>query len=157
MTRRTATAAMLAGLTLGAAGVPAQDSNTTKTTDTYDASSTSDDIRLSCKELSASSQRTLSAKCNKTLEGGDVGAVSTTINMLTYVNCSGRWRYKVNWGSASTNVTLVEPHILLSSTGDNYYFAGYCQGGRGKIGPSAIDIAEATNGLRNNAGSLAKR
>ena len=156
MIRRMATAAMFAGLMLGAYDVPAQTS-TTKTTNTYKASSTSEDIRISCKELSVNSQATLSAKCNKTLDDGTVDAVSTTIDIPTYANCNHHKGYRINWGAPIAGRTLVGPFtIVVTSTGDTYFFLGYCQGG-GKTILSGIDIGDTTNGFKNDAGSLAKR
>ena len=152
---RTAIVAVFVALTVGTTGAL----GTTKTTNSYSATSTSEDIRASCKELSVDSQAKLSAKCNKADSGGRVSAVSTTIDMPTYANCrkSGRG-YRVNWGVAAPNVTLVDSHILLTSTGKTYIFGGYCVDGNGeKMGPSGIDIGETSGGLKNDAGSLDKR
>lgn len=101
MIRRIAAAAMFAGLMLGASGVLAQqDPTTAKTTNTYDATSTSEDIRVSCKELSVDSLEKLNAKCNKANSAEEptaVSAVSTSIKMPTYTECTSRDR--VDWGS----------------------------------------------------------
>ena len=154
-----AIAAMLAGLTLGASGALAQ-SSSSLTTSTYNARSTAKDIRASCKELSMSSQGTLSAKCNKRLGTGAVSAVSTTISMPTYASCrsNGRGGYRVLWGSPAANVQMVDPLVLLTSTGSSYVFGAYCVDANNvRTGPSGIDIGETTDGLENDAGSLAKR
>ena len=160
MIQRIVSAAVLAGLMLGASGALAQ-TTTTKTTNTYDAESTSDDIRVSCKELSVDSQATLSAKCNKSGSTGGVVAVSTTIDMLDYANCLNKGRgYRVGWGSGPTSITLVDPIILLTSNGQSYVFGGRCQLADGTLfsnNHSGMDIGETTNGLENDAGSLDKR
>ena len=163
MMRMMAVAAMLAGISLIAVTIPAQATATTVTTNTYDAKSTSDDIRASCKEVSVSSTGTLSAKCNKkppaSSPGRDPEVVSTTINMLTYVNCRTRGTsVRVRWGAAETGLTLVDPHVLLTSNGKTYIFGGYCEDSDGdKVGPSGVDFGHTTDGLKNNDGSLEKR
>lgn len=159
MNRKAAVVAVLAALTVGATGLLAPASGTSVTTNTYSATSTSEDIRASCKELSVDSQATLSAKCNKEDDSGVVSAVSTTIDMLTYANCQATGRgYRVKWGAASANVTLVDPLLLLTSTGSSYVFGGYCVDANNvKTGPSGEDIGDTTDGLKNDAGSLAKR
>ena len=121
MRRRTATAAVLAGLMLGASGVPAQqDPTTAKTTDTYDADSTSEDIRKSCKELTAKATAvgavTVVGECNKANSDGDVSAVSTIINMSNLAGCHktrGRG-YRVDWGTGSSSATMFDGFILLT-------------------------------------------
>ena len=169
MKRGAATAAVLAGLMLGAAGALAQSTGgpTSRTTNTYDASSTSDDIRISCKELdiaalpSVTPTATLSAMCNKADSNGDVSAVSTTIDMLDYAGCQAVGRgYRVGWGSSAANVTLVNPIVLLTSTGNSYVFGGRCADSDGTLygtQHTGMDIGETTGGLENDGGSLDKR
>ena len=98
MMRGTATIALFAGLMLGTSGVLAQTTGAPapKTTNTYDASSTSEDIRVSCKDVemdtqvSVSASEKVKAKCNKAGSDGTVSAVSTTIEMLDHMICTGR-------------------------------------------------------------------
>ena len=155
-------AALAAPLALGAAGVLAQTSGTgPKTTNTYKASSTSEDIRVSCKNfeikpiVSVSPTATVQAECNKTLDNGTVDAVSTTLDMLTYAKCTDGNR--VAWGTGSSDAELVGPFILLTSTGNSYVFGAYCLDDGTRYGPSGVDIGDTTSGLKNDAGSLAKR
>ena len=160
LTRRRVAVAVLAGFALAASGSLAQTSSVT--TNTYDANSTSEDIRVSCKDLSVNSQGTLSAKCNKQNDSTApqaVSAVSTTISMSTYVNCrsNGRGGYRPQWGAAVSEAQTVDPVIVLNSTGSTYYYGAYCLVGSQKTGPSGPDIGDTTNGLKNNGGSLAKR
>ena len=155
MNRKAAVVAILAALTVGATG---QASGTPVTTNSYSATSTSEDIRASCKEVSVDSQATLSAKCNKEDDSGRVSAVSTTIYMPNHVGCQASGRgYRVKWGAASANMTLVDPLVLLTSTGSSYVFGGYCDANGEKMGPSGEDIGDTTDGLKNDSGSLAKR
>ena len=155
MNRKAAVVAILAALTVGATG---QASGTPVTTNSYSATSTSEDIRASCKEVSVDSQATLSAKCNKEDDSGRVSAVSTTIYMPNHVGCQASGRgYRVKWGAASANITLVDPLVLLTSTGSSYIFGGYCDANGEKMGPSGEDIGDTTDGLKNDSGSLAKR
>ena len=157
MNRKAAVVAMLAAFTVGATGPLAQ-AGTSVTTNSYSAASTSEDIRASCKEVSVDSQATLSAKCNKEDNNGRVSAVSTTIYMPNHVGCQASGRgYRVKWGAASANITLVDPLVLLTSTGSSYIFGGYCDANGEKMGPSGEDIGDTTDGLKNDSGSLAKR
>ena len=166
MRRGAATAAVLAGLMLGASGVLAQqqDPTTAKTTNTYDADSTSEDIRLSCKDLTAKATAvgavTVVGECNKANSDGAVSAVSTIINISNHAGCHktrGRG-YRVDWGTGSSSATMFDGFILLTSTGKSYVFGAYCRDATlTKDGPSGMDIGETTNGLKNDAGSLAKR
>lgn len=156
MKRGLAIAAMLAGLTLGAAGASAQ---STVTTNSYSTSSTAEDIRASCKEVWVRSGGLLYAKCNKQDDSGAVSAVSTTIRMPKHANCrtSGDG-YTVQWGPPVTGIKTVSPEITLSSTGNTYILKASCQDAdKNKWGPSELDIGDTTDGLENDEGSLAKR
>ena len=134
MKRGLAIAAMLAGLTLGAAGASAQ---STVTTNSYSTSSTAEDIRASCKDVWVRSGGTLYAKCNKADSNGDISAVSTTISMSKYANCRASGDdYTVQWGLPVTGITTVSPEITLSSTGDTYILEASCQDAdKNKWGP----------------------
>ena len=151
--------AMLAGLTLGANGALAQRSLDAVTTNTYSASSTAEDISASCKEMAQRSGGELSAYCNKADSGGDVSAVWTTLSMPKYANCrtSGDG-YTMQWGEQLAGIKPVAPKILLSSTGHTYLLQAGCEDGDGNSwAPTMLDIGDTTDGLENDAGSLAKR
>ena len=153
-------AAVLAALALFVAG-PVQ----AATTNTYDSGSTSDNIALSCKDLSITASGTnagkLSATCNKS-SGGSVVGNSTSINMDDLVYCHVFATGPVIYFGTTTYAGSISGwSVSTSSSGKKYNMGGTCNMDDGSSGTSVLDISEtgtsASSGLKNNAGKLEKR
>ena len=155
-------AALAATLVLA---TPAQAvATTTYTTNLYDATSTSDDIALSCKELSVvSSTGVLSATCNYEDSSGTVTTNSTTIDLDDVFYCrkvAGRMRRLLTWGSPPANAEPAPEswQAGVSSNGKDYRTDAVCPIPNSSIRPrSGADLGDTSDGLENNAGSLEAR
>ena len=154
-------AAVLAALALFVAG-PVQ----AATTNTYDSGSTSDNIALSCKDLSITASGTnagkLSATCNKS-SGGSVVGNSTSIDMddLVYCYVTTNLGPVIYFGTDSYDGSISGWSVSASSSGKKYNMGGTCNMDDGSSGTSVLDISEtgtsASSGLKNTAGKLEKR
>ena len=108
------------------------------TTGSYDAASTSEDIRKSCKDISVSSAGTLSGTCNKVTSGAVSGTVSTTHDLTTTVVCYNSGDRETDWKANAdannlTNYTALasgqSKSIDTGSTGNGYWLIADCGGG----------------------------
>ena len=141
--------ALLAPAPAGAASV---------TTNTYSASSTSDDIAYSCQNVEISSALVVSANCNTS-----TGTNSTTLDISSHVTCmtttfNSQTIHVVIWGTETWDGTISNPVIQLDSTGKIYDFAATClPTGSTTSVRSVTAIDDTSIGLKNDSGDLAKR
>ena len=135
------------------------------TTNAYDAGSTSDDIALSCKQISVgSTSGILGAKCNKEDSDGDVAPAATNINLKQHVACvaTADGGYEFAWptsdSSASADASPSYFAVFVSSDGQDYELGGHCRTTSGNTSDAGVlDLGDITNGLENDDGSLERR
>ena len=133
---------------------------TTITTSTYDATSTSDDVAVSCQQLKInSSTGVIDATCNKSTDNG-ISGNGSKLDMDTVVYCKTTYSAEGNldWGTSSYTGSIGSWTIHLDSTGDDYVVTATCKmDGQSGSHASSIDIGDVTRGLKNDGGDLVKR
>ena len=138
----------------------------------YTEGSTDGDIAKSCKDLSVGlSTGVLSATCNKAVSDtgddstpatGTVTTSATTLDLDDVIHCpvvknsDGLASSVLAWGTALS--TPGDWQLSVSSLGADYIVEAKCTTATGCVfGGSKLDLGDTTNGLKNDAGSLAKR
>ena len=134
---------------------------TTYTTNDYSATSTSDQVGKSCKEVSiVSSTGVVSAKCNKETDGV-VGTNDTTFDMSTVTYCKENddgESASLVWGSSSTTTwTAANWTAGVGSNGRHYGVYVDCQKSGMTDSEGGTAMSDNVKGLKNDAGALAKR
>ena len=129
------------------------------TTGGYSASSTSDDIALSCKDVSVgASSGLVEATCN---DGS--GTASTSYDLDNAVYCApGTWgsvtTMGLHWGTTVYSGEIREWSVTTSSTGTDYIVSGKCyMTGASTADTTTLDLGDTTNGLKNTGGVLGAR
>ena len=151
-------AALIGAWLAGAAAAAA----VTVTTNSYDASSTSDDIAVSCKEVKGPGGA-ISAKCNKADSDGNITPTDAQIEIRQHMACSqndnGAWEFvwTGNTSSTSPTTTPTDLAVVVSSDGQNYMLEGKCKDSQNRYDAAPLDLGDTVIGLENNDGSLARR
>ena len=145
-------------LALSTALSTAAATETTVNTSTYDATSTSTDIDISCTSLDASSSGTVSGKCNKTGSDSTVSAVDTSLDVTSNIRCgmSNAHLTAIAWGTGSNQYWSPKKwDVVLNSTGDKYLIEAVCTSTYGvEANASTLELGDSTNGVDNSSGSL---
>ena len=131
------------------------------TTNVYSATSTSDDIALSCYDfIIGSSTGVVYAMCNKT-SSGSVSGAATRLDLDDVIACSvesdGAQLAFGSW-SADNPGSIESWSLTVDSTGDDYVVSAACaMDGASDKPTSSLELSDTTNGLQNNAGALQGR
>ena len=136
----------------------------TVTTNIYSASSTSDDIANSCKDLSVVwNTGVLSAKCNYAKNDGTVTARTTSYDLDDAIWCpepsDGSWPVPA-WGSGTSSYHVGVWQMHVSSDGKNYHVSGACSDTTADYPDERpeLDVGDTTDGLKNDGkGGVASR
>ena len=154
-TRHWMTAAVVAA-GLAVAGAAGADD---VTTNTYDETSTSDNIALSCAELDVSSDE-LSAKCNRSVDG-EVTQVEADFDIKNAIICvrslDGGWEFAWKGAATPVGVTPARLDVDVSSNGEHYLLEGKCQTSQLILDAIGLVLDDTNNGLENDDGALARR
>ena len=138
-------AAAAAALLLGVGQAIA--TTTTFTTIMYADNSTSPDVDVSCKDLSAASTGVVSATCNYTSDGS-ITTNSTTIDLDSYLGCD--YNGNLSWSETNFSTDGTNIAIELDSTGRDYWIVADCPKG----GSTNKDGKALEDGLKNCKGVL---
>ena len=137
---------------------------TTITTNTYDATSTSGNIAVSCKNLEiGSSTGRLDGECNVALDtlAGQVVASEHWLDLDTAIYCHTTTEGVVELAfglSVSYDGSIKDWKIFVISTGDGYTVEAECNMNDGTGGTrTALDLGNTTDGLKNEAGAFMLR
>ena len=130
----------------------------TVNSNTYDSSSTSADIDLSCTGFDANTSGTVSAKCNKAASDGTVSTADTSVSVSSNIRCGASAAHEtaIIWGTGSNQYWAPKKwDVVLNSTGDAYLIEAVCTSTYGvEADASTLELADSTNGLDNSSGSL---
>ena len=136
------------------------------TTNKYVRTSLSEDIAVSCKDVSiGTNDGVLAAKCNRQRASGRIDVNSTSLDLDTAIYCKcdneAETSASLAWGTGAgactgTTFTPSSWSVTTSSTGADYIVAAACRApGKGSL--SSIDAGDTADGLKNSSGSLEKR
>ena len=131
-----------------------QHSGNTVTTNIHDATSASDDIDVSCKDLSMDTAGTLHGTCQYEVEkpwGRELETKSTTLDLESLIVCYQRTG-ELGWGTGGFLDNTNDAAISLSSNGQAYVLAGVCDVAGGT--DTTVDTLELGGRISNDDGNF---
>ena len=121
----------LAGAILAAALASVAGASETVTTNTYDPTSTSSDIDVSCKNLEFNQGGDIYGDCNYA-DGDEVGTRPGVLAREEGIACvwtggiEGKWKLIFTTDGDDDDVELLNGHVVVRADGQKYRFRGRC-------------------------------
>ena len=124
------------------------------TTNTFDASSTSTNINVSCRDVGTTAI-SLVGSCNRE-SNGEVELIAFAAQISNKIACAendadygDQWILAFTGSGNPEGVTLASPTVSLSSDGQNYEFSAVCGDGNWTVDAAPIVLSD---GLVNTDG-----